>query len=351
MPSRSATGLRASDTAGEFLALANCRRPCGERVALSSAIEARFPSPLESAAIECSSADQKELSMLIRENYGPSQFGLSIEIFPPKTAAGDAALFESLDRLTCFQPGFVSCTYGAGGSTSKRTVELCVEIQKRYGLTATSHFTCVGATRDELLDWLKFARQSGLRNIMALRGDPPAGQSDFQPVAGGLRYANELVALIREHFPDMGIGVGGYPEKHPEALDGDTDLNNLKRKVDAGADAIFTQLFFVNDNFFRFRDRCEAAGIRVPIVPGIMPVTEFARIKRITSLCGAVFPTGLASQLEAVQIDEAAQFQIGVEWAIRQCHELVARGVPGLHFYALNKSPACEAILKEIRGT
>ncbi len=289
--------------------------------------------------------------MLIRENYGSGKFGLSIEIFPPKTAAGDAALFESLDRLTAFQPGFVSCTYGAGGSTSKRTVELCVEIQKRYGLTATSHFTCVGATRDELLDWLKFARQSGLQNIMALRGDPPAGQTDFQPVAGGLRYANELVALIREHFPDMGIGVGGYPEKHPEAPDAETDLNNLKRKVDAGADAIFTQLFFVNDNFFRFRDRCEAAGIRIPIVPGIMPVTEFGRIKRITSLCGAVFPTELASQLEAVQTDEAAQFQIGVEWAIRQCRELVSRGVPGLHFYALNKSPACEAILKEIRET
>lgn len=296
-------------------------------------------------------ADQKELSMQIRDHYGSGKFGLSIEIFPPKTPAGDAALFETLDRLTAFRPGFISCTYGAGGSTSKRTVELCVEIQKRYGVTATSHFTCVGATRDELLDWLRFARQNGISNIMALRGDPPAGQTDFKPVAGGLRYANELVALIRQHFPDMGIGVGGYPEMHPEAPDPETDLNNLKRKVDAGADAIFTQLFFVNENFFRFHDRCEAAGIRVPIVPGIMPVTEFARIKRITSLCGAVFPTELASRLEAVQTDEAAQFQIGVEWAIRQCRELVSRGVPGLHFYALNKSPACETILNAIRGS
>lgn len=286
--------------------------------------------------------------MQIRDHYGSGKFGLSIEIFPPKTPAGDAALFETLDRLTAFRPGFISCTYGAGGSTSKRTVELCVEIQKRYEVSATSHFTCVGATRDELLDWLRFARQSGIGNIMALRGDPPAGQSDFKPVSGGLRYANELVALIRQHFPDMGIGVGGYPEKHPEAPDPETDLNNLKRKVDAGADAIFTQLFFVNENFFRFRDRCEAAGIRIPIVPGIMPVTEFARIKRITSLCGAVFPPELASRLEAVQTDEVAQFQIGVEWAIRQCRELVSRVVPGLHFYALNKSPACEAILKEI---
>lgn len=288
--------------------------------------------------------------MPICDNYGPGKFGLSIEIFPPRTPAGDAALFETLDRLTAFKPGFVSCTYGAGGSTSKRTVELCVEIQRRYEITATSHFTCVGATRDELLDWLRFAQQSGISNIMALRGDPPAGQSDFKPVPGGLRYANELVALIREHFKEIGIGVGGYPEKHPEAPDPETDLTNLKRKVDAGADAIFTQLFFVNDNFFRFRDRCEAAGIRIPIVPGIMPVTEFARIKRITSLCGAVFPPELASQLEAVQTDEAAQFKIGVDWAIRQCRELVSRGVPGLHFYALNKSPACESILTEIRG-
>ena len=287
--------------------------------------------------------------MQIRENYGPGKFGLSIEIFPPKTPAGDVALFENLDRLTAFQPGFISCTYGAGGSTGQRTVELCVEIQRRYGITSTAHFTCVGSTRQELLDWLTFARQSGIGNIMALRGDPPAGQTNFQPVAGGLRYADELVALIRQHDPGLGIGVGGYPEKHPEASDPQIDLDNLKRKVDAGADAIFTQLFFVNENFFRFRDRCEQAGIRVPIVPGIMPVTEFARIKRITSLCGAVFPTELASRLEAVQADEAAQFEIGVDWAIRQCRELTARGVPGLHFYALNKSHACELILKEIR--
>lgn len=286
--------------------------------------------------------------MHIRDNYGSGKFGLSIEIFPPKTSAGDVALFESLDRLIAFKPGFVSCTYGAGGSTSKRTVELCVEIQRRYSVAATSHFTCVGSTRQELIDWLKFARQSGIQNIMALRGDPPSGQADFKPVDGGLSYANELVALIRENFSDMGIGVGGYPEKHPEAPDAETDLNNLKRKVDAGADAIFTQLFFVNDNFYRFRDRCEEAGIRVPIIPGIMPVTEFARIKRITALCGAVFPTELSSQLEAVQTEEAAQFEIGVKWAIQQCRDLVQHGVPGLHFYALNKSPACEQILSAL---
>ena len=286
--------------------------------------------------------------MHLRDHYGSGKFGLSIEIFPPKTPAGDIALVESLDRLTRFKPGFVSCTYGAGGSTSKRTVELCVEIQRRYQIAATSHFTCVGATRDELAGWLEFARQSGIQNIMALRGDPPVGQTDFKSVAGGLSYANELVALIRDEFADMGIGVAGYPEKHPEAPDAQTDLNNLKRKVDAGADAIYTQLFFVNDNFYRFRDRCVAAGIHVPIVPGIMPVTEFARIKRITAMCGAVFPPELSAQLEAVQTDEAAQFEIGVKWAIQQCRDLVQHGVPGLHFYALNKSAACEQILSAV---
>lgn len=286
--------------------------------------------------------------MHLRDHYGSGKFGLSIEIFPPKTPAGDLALFESLDRLTAFRPGFVSCTYGAGGSTSKRTVELCVEIQRRYQIAATSHFTCVGATRDELAGWLEFARQSGIQNIMALRGDPPVGQTDFKPVAGGLSYANELVALIRDDFADMGIGVAGYPEKHPEAPDAETDLNNLKRKVDAGADAIYTQLFFVNDNFYRFRDRCEAVGIHVPIVPGIMPVTEFARIKRITAMCGAVFPSELSAPLEAVQTDEVAQFEIGVKWAIQQCRDLVQHGVPGLHFYALNKSAACEQILSAV---
>ncbi|MFG0297119.1 MAG: methylenetetrahydrofolate reductase, partial [Maioricimonas sp. JB045] len=162
------------------------------------------------------------------------------------------------------------------------------------------------------------------------------------------RYANELVELIRETVPEMGIGVAGYPEKHPEAPDADIDLANLKRKVDAGADAVFTQLFFENSNFFRFRDAYEAAGITVPLIPGIMPITEFARIKRITSLCGAVFPAELAARLEAVQDNAEAQFEIGVDYAITQCRELLDAGVPGMHFYVLNKSQACERILDSL---
>ena len=283
--------------------------------------------------------------MRLSELYQPGRFGLSIEIFPPKTADGDAALFENLDRLVKYQPGFVSCTYGAGGSTRTRTVELCLEIQKRYEVTATSHFTCVGSTRQELHDWLTYANANGIHNIMALRGDPPQGQTSFQAVEGGLSHACELVALIREQYPDFGIGVAGYPEKHAEAPSLAVDLDHLKAKVDAGADAVFTQLFYVNDSFYRFRDECDRRGIRVPLIPGIMPITEFARIKRITQMCQAIFPTELSARLEAVQDDKAAQFEIGVDYSIQQCRALLEQGVPGLHFYALNKSQACELIL------
>ena len=284
--------------------------------------------------------------MRISECYSDGKFGLSIEIFPPKTAEGDIALYENLERLVKFKPAFVSCTYGAGGSTSKRTVEICQTVQSKYGIPATSHFTCVGATVAQLKEWLAFAYESGIRNIMALRGDPPVGQESFQQVEGGLKNAHELVSLIRKSFPDMGIGVAGYPEKHPEAKTLTEDLDRLKEKVQVGADAVFTQLFYANENFYRFREECDKRGIKVPIIPGIMPITEFARIKRITSMCQAVFPTELSKKLEAVQDDRGAQLSIGVEYAIEQCEDLIRQGVPGIHFYALNKSEACELILE-----
>jgi len=283
--------------------------------------------------------------MRIAEIYCPGRFGLSFEIFPPKTPDGDEALWENVERLSRFNPAFISCTYGAGGSTRTRTVELCEQIQARFALTATAHFTCLGGSLAELREWLALARDRKIKNIMALRGDPPAGQTEFRRVAGGLRHANELVALIKSEYSDFGIGVAGYPEKHPEAQNLDDDLANLKRKVDAGGDAVYTQLFFDNDSFLRFRDRCEKLAIRVPIVPGIMPVLNFAQIKRITSMCGAVLPPGLANRLEAAQEDKEAQFKIGVDFAIGQCHDLLERGIPGIHFYVLNRSQACETIL------
>ena len=286
--------------------------------------------------------------MRIGEIYRAGRFGLSIEVFPPKTPEGDEALLATLGRLAPYAPAFISCTYGAGGSTQDRTIDWCVNIRERFGLPATAHFTCVGSTKEQIRAWLTRAKAAGVPNIMALRGDPPNGQGTFQAVEGGFRYANELIGLIRAEFPEFGIGAAGYPEKHQECVDAATDLINLKRKVDVGVDAVYTQLFYENRNFFRFRECYEKAGIKAPLIPGIMPITEFARIKRITSMCGAVFPEKLASRLEAVQDDKQAQFEIGVEHAIAQCRELREHGAPGIHLYVLNRSQACEKILSAL---
>lgn len=284
--------------------------------------------------------------MRIGEVYRAQPFGLSIEIFPPKTEAGARVLFETLGRAAQWKPAFVSCTYGAGGSTRSQTLDLCVAIQEQFELTATAHFTCVGSTLDEQAEWLQSAADRGIRNIMALRGDPPAGETSFQRVAGGFAHASELVSFIREIFPHFGIGVAGYPEMHPESPDPQTDLEHLQRKVECGADAVFTQVFYDNDSFLSFRDRYEELEIDVPLVPGIMPITEFSRIQRITSLCGVRIPEHLARRLEAAQEDRAAQFEIGVEFAIRQCQQLLDECVPGIHFYVLNRMDACDRILE-----
>ncbi len=284
----------------------------------------------------------------LRDLYGNGRFGLSFEVFPPKTEAGERALWQTLEALAAFRPGFVSCTYGAGGGTRGRTIAICRRIQDEFQLTATAHRTCVDATREELIEWLEQARAAGIGNIMALRGDRPKDQPDWQPVEGGLRYANELVELIHEHFPEMGVGVAGYPETHREAPDPQTDLENLKRKVDAGAHAVFTQLFYENASFFDFRDRCEKIGIEVPIVPGIMPITHYDRIRRISELCGAHIPATLIERLESAREDKQAQFEIGVEYAIEQCSGLIRAGVPGIHFYVLNRAQACQRILQAL---
>lgn len=286
--------------------------------------------------------------MYLSELFSGHDLVISIEVFPPKTAEEDGVVHQTLEDLRQYDPAFVSCTYGAGGSTQSRTLDLCQDIQARHGLPVMSHLTCVGATREELGQYLEEASDRGVQNIMALRGDAPQGETTFQAVEGGCRYANELVELIQSVPQTFGIGVAGYPETHQEAVSPAADLENLKRKVDAGGDAIFSQLFYVNENFFRFRDQCDALGIDVPNVPGIMPITNFKRIKRITAMCGAVFPDDLAAKLEAVQDDAAAQFEIGVSHAVQQCRELVDAGVPGIHFYALNRSKACAAILDEL---
>jgi methylenetetrahydrofolate reductase (NADPH) len=227
-------------------------------------------------------------------------------------------------------------------------LEIVQRVHQNYGFPVASHLTCVGATTDQLRDFLREAARRQIDNIVALRGDPPRGETEFRPVAGGLQYANQLVELIRREFPGFGIAVAGYPETHQEAADARTDLQNLKRKVDAGADAVITQLFYDNRDFFRFRDACDDLGIAVPIVPGILPVTNFAQIQRITSLCGALLPDEFLSGLKACGEDEARQFDVGVEFASRQVQELRESGVPGIHFYVLNKSQATASVLHNV---
>jgi len=286
--------------------------------------------------------------MTLSAAYGPGKFGLSFELFPPKTPQGEATLFEHVARLVEFSPSFVTCTYGAGGSTRDTTLSIVSRVHQEFRLPVATHLTCVGSTVDQLRAYLRQSVAAGVENVVALRGDPPRGDAAFQPVPGGFSFANQLVELIRSEFAELGVAVAGYPEKHQEAPSMDVDLANLKRKVDAGADVVVTQLFYDNADFFSFRARCEATGIRVPIVPGLLPITNFAQIKRITSLCGAKLPAALVAGLEAAGDDAQRQFELGVDAAIRQTQELVDAGVPGIHFYVLNRSEAAARVLGEV---
>lgn len=286
--------------------------------------------------------------MKLSAAYGPGKIGLSFELFPPKTPQGVANLFEHVARLVDFRPSYITCTYGAGGSTQELTLEIVARVHNEFQLPVATHLTCVNRTVEQLREYLRTARDLNVRNVVALRGDPPKGDTAFRPVEGGLCYANELVALIGNEFPELGIAVAGYPEKHQEAPSPEIDLANLKRKVDAGADVVITQLFYNNEDFFRFRDRCDTLGIRVPIIPGLLPVTNFAQIKRITSLCGAQLPLPFVNRLEAAGDAIDDQFQIGVEFATQQTKELLDAGVPGIHYYVLNRSEATAAVLGNV---
>jgi methylenetetrahydrofolate reductase (NADPH) len=284
----------------------------------------------------------------IREPYGNGRFGLSFELFPPKTPESAAAMWRTVDDLMAFEPALVTCTYGAGGSTRGTTLDVLRGLKERHDVPVASHLTCVGSTVDELRSYLQEAVDLGVAAIVALRGDPPKGETEFRQAAGGLRYAAELVSLIRAEFPDFGILVAGYPETHQEAPSPAADLDNLRRKCAAGGDVVVTQLFYDNDDFFRFRDRCQTLGITAPLVPGIMPVTNYAQIRRIASLCKARLPAAFTDAFEAAGDDEAAQFEAGVNYAARQVEALIAGGVPGMHFYVLNKSPATIRVLEHV---
>jgi len=286
--------------------------------------------------------------MLLKDAYTDGRFGLSFELFPPKTPESAALMWRTVDDLMAFSPVLITCTYGAGGSTRGTTLDVLKGVRSRHNLPVASHLTCVGSSIDELRGYLRDAAAQGVAAIVALRGDPPKGETEFRPVAGGLRYAAELVALIREEFPEFGILVAGYPETHQEALSPDADLENLKRKCAAGGDVVVTQLFYDNADFFRFRDRCDRLGITAPLVPGVMPVTNYAQIRRIATLCKARLPDEFTRAFEAAGDDEAAQFEAGVEFATRQVRGLLDAGVPGIHFYVLNKSPATVRVLEQV---
>jgi methylenetetrahydrofolate reductase (NADPH) len=262
----------------------------------------------------------------------------SLEFFPPKDEAGVEALRQTAVALKRIAPDFVSVTYGAGGSTRERTAQVSRLLREEIGFTVMPHLTCVGHSRAELNAMADQLHAGGYRNIMALRGDPPKGSAEFQVAADGLRYASELVVLLKARHADFCLGVAGYPERHPEAVSLDADLDNIKRKVDAGGAFITTQLFFDNAVFHRFVEKCRARGITVPIVPGIMPVLSLKQIRRFTEMCGATLPEKLIKRLEAAGDTPDIVETIGIEWALTQIRDLLAQGAPGYHLYIMNRA-------------
>jgi methylenetetrahydrofolate reductase (NADPH) len=262
----------------------------------------------------------------------------SLEFFPPRDDAGVEALKQMAAALRRIAPDFVSVTYGGGGSTRERTAQVSAILRTDLGLTVMPHLTCVGHSSAELHEIADRIHDGGFRNIMTLRGDAPRGAAGFTPPPGGLDHANELVSLLRARHADFCLGVAGYPETHPEASSPEADLANLKRKVDAGASFVTTQLFFDNNVFWRFLDRCRSAGITVPIVPGIMPVLSLHQIRRFTSMCGASLPPKLIRRLEAAGDHPEVVETVGIDWALTQIRDLLARGAPGYHLYILNRA-------------
>jgi methylenetetrahydrofolate reductase (NADPH) len=274
---------------------------------------------------------------------------ISFEFFPPKTAEGDRNLLEKqAPALLRTSPDYCSVTYGAGGSTRDKTLMIVDRIQQQHGLTALAHLTCVGHTREQVRELLEKIRSLGCKNILALRGDPPGG-GEFQPTPGGFEFTSQLVRFIRESG-DFSVGVAGFPEGHIACREGKhADWRHLKEKTDAGADFVLTQLFFDNADYFEFRDYVAGQlGVRAPLVPGIVPILSAAQITRFTQLCGAKIPPPLRSKLDQLMDNDEAAAEFGIEYATRQCEELLRAGAPGLHFYTLNKSRSTVQVLKNL---
>jgi len=290
--------------------------------------------------------------MRIDERIAASpQPSFSFEFFPPKTEDGARDLEDALGALSTLDPTFVSVTYGAGGSQDQKlkTLEIVSRMKGDFGLEAMAHFTCVGATV-ELRATLDRMRDAGIVNVLALRGDPPQGETEWTATDGGLRYSRELIELIRDEYPEFAIGAACFPEVHIHAESPESDLRYLKEKVEAGARFLITQLFFDNAFYYDFAARAREIGVDVPIVPGIMPITNYSQIRRITEMCGSVIPAHLVAELD-VRVDDArAVTDFGVAYATLQCADLLANGAPGIHFYTLNRSPATRAILSALRA-
>ena len=280
----------------------------------------------------------------ILEQAKPS---FSFEFFPPKDSDGFDQLFKTIDNLKPLNPAFVSVTYGAGGSTRSKTIDLVGRIKKEIGLESMAHLTCVGHNSDEILNVLGDIKKQNVDNVLALRGDPPAGEINFTKPNNGFGYGVELVQFISEHF-SFCIGVAGYPEGHPESSNRKEDLFHLKKKVLAGASFIVTQLFFDNKYYFDFVANLRNIGVDVPVIPGIMPIVNLKQIKRFTKMCGATVPHDLMVRLEAVQDDPESVYQIGIDHAANQCRKLLMQGAPGVHFYTLNRSRATLSVLERL---
>jgi methylenetetrahydrofolate reductase (NADPH) len=274
---------------------------------------------------------------------------ISFEFFPPKTEEGDRNLLEkTIPALMKLKPDFCSVTYGAGGSTRDKTLTIVERIQNQHGLTAMSHLTCVNSTKEQLRDVLVEAKRRGIKNVLALRGDPPAGTGEFQKTPGGFEFSRELVAFIKE-IGGFGIGTAGFPEGHIACKEGKiVDWQRLKEKIDAGADFVITQLFFDNRDFFEFRDHLTKLGVKVPLVPGMLPILSASQIKKFTTLCGATIPGPMMSRLAQLGDDDAATMAYGIDYATRQCEELLREGVEGLHFYTLNKVHSTTEVVKNL---
>jgi methylenetetrahydrofolate reductase (NADPH) len=293
------------------------------------------------------------LVQLIRDIFATKRAAMrpviSFEFFPTKTDEGERTLMErTIPALCQLKPDFCSVTYGAGGSTREKTLSIVARIQNDHRLTAMAHLTCVNATEQQTRDILAQARALGIRNILALRGDPPGGTGEFQKTEGGFEYSYELVELLRE-LGGFSVGVAGFPEGHVACREGkEVDWQRLKHKIDCGADFVITQLFFNNAEFCEFRDYLTKLGVTVPIVPGIIPIGSAAQIKKFTALCGAKLPAPLVLELEKRANDDAACAAFGIEYATRQCEDLLKQGVPGIHFYTLNKIAATSAIVRNL---